>query len=330
MPKKRYVLIAPPPKNERTGGYLYNAHCARELEELDLFFCKDEDLLKIDVSVYESRIVLDSLYLVSYGEVIDQFCQKYFPIWMLHCFPHFHSQDIQLLPLTQKRLGQGRGAIVNSRFMARELRRITSYEYPCRVVYPGVELVSKPQASVPQKQTLNILTVANLDPLKCLVEIAQALGELQDLDWRWSIVGDTAVSTSYTELVRRTIDQEGIKNRVEFLGILGRAEVVQQYLQADLFVMLSNNEAYGMVFAEALSFGVPVIARQNGGPCEIISHNKTGLLWNDDLPQLSQHLRYLLTDSGIRYEMRKNALKQQFPSWSQTAQNFQDACDQLW
>ncbi|HEY6802589.1 MAG TPA: glycosyltransferase family 4 protein [Pyrinomonadaceae bacterium] len=80
----------------------------------------------------------------------------------------------------------------------------------------------------------------------------------------------------YAELLRKTVAESGISDRVHFLG--SRADVPAIMQSLDLLVMNSSVEPFGLVIVEAMACGTPVLAAISGGIPEIIQHSRTGWL----------------------------------------------------
>lgn len=103
--------------------------------------------------------------------------------------------------------------------------------------------------------------------------------------------------------------QEGVAAHFQFLGLKSQAELVHYYARADVFVMPSLIEAFGVVFLEAMAAGVPVVATRVGGIVEIIDDEQNGLLVEPDAPdQLAQALIRLLRDPVLQERLRQAGL----------------------
>lgn len=96
----------------------------------------------------------------------------------------------------------------------------------------------------------------------------------------------------------------GLSDRVYFPGRLDRGQVAALMAGAEVFVMPSRVEPFGIVILEAWRAGVPVIATIKGGPPEFVTHGVSGLLADPtDRPALAQALRLLLTQPERRREL---------------------------
>lgn len=90
------------------------------------------------------------------------------------------------------------------------------------------------------------------------------------------------------------------------LGALTYEELVPLFNRCDYFVMPSRFEAYGLVFAEALTFGLPCIGRRAYEMPYFIDEGKTGLLLDNETPTaLAAHMERMLEDTSMRTETTK-------------------------
>jgi glycosyltransferase involved in cell wall biosynthesis len=80
------------------------------------------------------------------------------------------------------------------------------------------------------------------------------------------------------EPVRRAAAEHGIADRVHLLGRLADAEKYRTLAAADLFASTSQHEGFGLVFLEAMAFGLPVICYDHGGQTDYLSTGKTGFV----------------------------------------------------
>lgn len=80
-----------------------------------------------------------------------------------------------------------------------------------------------------------------------------------------------------------------VKDNIHLLGYITRDEVVKQFQMNDVFIMISRNEAFGLVYLEAMAQGLIVIASKNEGFDGIIHHGKNGFLCESgNVEELSQ------------------------------------------
>jgi len=110
---------------------------------------------------------------------------------------------------------------------------------------------------------------------------------------------------------RSMIEQEGrekLSDNILFLGKIPRHELYRYYSAADVFAFPGIEEALGMVYLEAQSAGLPVVAFNNWGAKEAVIHNQTGLLSPAEKPEaFTQDIETLVVDRDRRIKMRDAA-----------------------
>jgi glycosyltransferase involved in cell wall biosynthesis len=117
-----------------------------------------------------------------------------------------------------------------------------------------------------------------------------------------------------TEPLRSLAQRLGVSDRLTFVGKLSRAELVEEYAQAQFFVLPSIFEPFGIVLLEAMAAGLPVIASRVGGIPEIVEDGRTGLLVEPGNPgSLAEALRHLCRDEVLRKSMGRRAREHVMP-----------------
>ena len=144
-----------------------------------------------------------------------------------------------------------------------------------------------------------LLCVAAVTPDKGHDVLLDALATATDLSWRCACVGSLDRDPAFVDgvLRRRAVDG-GLGDRVRFPGPRTGAELDRSYAAADLLVLASRAETYGMVVTEALARGLPVVAADVGGVTEALGHGDDGtrpglLVPPDDPAALGAALRAL-------------------------------------
>lgn len=121
---------------------------------------------------------------------------------------------------------------------------------------------------------LNILTVSSLIPLKNIDVVLQGLSALGSKSWTLSIIGDGPEREKLKQLV---LDL-GIYEQVVFHGLLTRVDVLDAMSRADIFIMASRYETFGLVYLEALARGCLVIGSRGWGIDGIVNDGVNGFL----------------------------------------------------
>ena len=158
--------------------------------------------------------------------------------------------------------------------------------------------------------------VAQLTPWKGQADAIRVVGLLADSrpELRLLFVGSVKFSSratrfdnvGYVESMKRLIDDLGLGNRVMFLG---EREDVPEVLRAlDVVLAPSWEEPFGRSVGEAMAMGLPVVATDVGGPAELISDGRDGLLVPPRQPELwASAVKTLIEDGPLRESMGRAA-----------------------
>jgi glycosyltransferase involved in cell wall biosynthesis len=190
-----------------------------------------------------------------------------------------------------------------------------------RVAEPGVDPAPLSQGT-PAGGSL--LCVGAVLPGKGHDVLLAALATMTDVSWDCVCVGSTQRDPAFAGGLRRLSDDR-LGDRVRFTGPRVGADLDRSYASADLLVLPSRTEAYGMVVAEALARGLPVVAADVGGVGEALGHGRKGarpgrLVPPDDPVALAAALRAWLGDPGLRRRWRHAARERRasLSGWSAT------------
>jgi glycosyltransferase involved in cell wall biosynthesis len=171
----------------------------------------------------------------------------------------------------------------------------------------------------------SLLCVAAVTADKGHDVLLDALSKLRDLSWRCACVGSLDRDPGFVRWLDRHLLDVRLEERVSFTGPLAGGELDRRYAAADLVVLASRAETYGMVVTEALARGLPVIATEVGGVTEAVGHGADGirpglLIPPDDSVALGAALRGWLGDAELRARLRHAACERRksLPRWSTT------------
>lgn len=142
------------------------------------------------------------------------------------------------------------------------------------VATPGVDPGALAEGSRPGGV---LLCVAALVPAKGHDVLLGALGRVADLSWRCTCVGALDLDPAHVARLKRQAEASAITERVHFAGVMGRDELAGAFAGADLLVLPSRAETYGMVVTEALAHGVPVVTTDVGGVREALGGAREAL-----------------------------------------------------
>jgi glycosyltransferase involved in cell wall biosynthesis len=159
-----------------------------------------------------------------------------------------------------------------------------------------------------------------------LVDALAGLDAAGARDWTCTCVGAVDGDPRFVEHLRRSSAGNGIDDRVSFTGARTGADLDQAYAAADVLVLPTRLESYGMVVTEALARGLPVIASDVGGVAEALGHTSDGrrpglLVPPDDVRSLRMAISDWLTRPDLRDALRARAHNRRttLSSWADTA-----------
>ena len=173
-----------------------------------------------------------------------------------------------------------------------------------------------------------LLCVAAVTPDKGHDVLLDGLATAADLSWRCACIGSLVRDPAYAAGVRRRAQANRLDDRVRFPGPRTGPDLARAYAAADLLVLASRAETYGMVVSEALARGLPVLATEVGGLSEALGRGDDGtrpglLVAPGDPAALGAALRAWLGDAELRGRLRRAARERRasLRRWSATASN---------
>jgi glycosyltransferase involved in cell wall biosynthesis len=219
------------------------------------------------------------------------------------------------------------GVVCPSDWCAAELRRRYG-RMDVGVAVPGV--TPAPAARGSQHSGLpRLLALASLTPTKDQITLVRALAHVADLGWLADLVGFDRADPDYAARVRDEVATAGLADRIRITGPLIGPVLDQRWDAADLLVLPSRVETFGLVVTEALARGIPAIVSAGTGAVEALQQGAT--LPGDAMPgaavqpgdptALAEVLREWLTRPELRSVWRQAALarRDSLPGWGQTA-----------
>ena len=180
------------------------------------------------------------------------------------------------------------------------------------IVSPGVDLEkfkSKNKFESRNKLGLSqtskiLLSVGRIEPIKGYDVLINALSFpnfSDDFDVRLLIIGGDSKSQNELDRLNSLKLKHGLSNQVNFLGAIDHDELPIYFSAADIFVMPSAYETFGIAALEASACNLPVIAPQIGGLKSVVKHGQTGFLSVNKSPEsLMHYLEILLKNKPLR------------------------------
>jgi glycosyltransferase involved in cell wall biosynthesis len=220
------------------------------------------------------------------------------------------------------------GVLCSSRWAAAELSRRYGRD-DVGVAIPGVTPVAVAHGNR-DSASPRFLSVASLTPTKDQLNLVRALAQLADLAWTADLIGSDRADPGYAAQLRTEIAAAGLAERVMVPGTLAGQALDQKWDTADLLVLTSRIETYGLVVVEALARGIPAVVSRGTGAVEALQEGATTdsaetpgtAVPAGDPESLAVVLHRWLTEPMLRHSWRQAALARRdtLPGWQQTAE----------
>ena len=167
----------------------------------------------------------------------------------------------------------------------------------------------------------HLLAVGTIVPRKGYDLLLQALAALTDLPWHLDIVGDTTRNEPCFQALKTQLHATGLKDRVTFHGAVPPEALAEFYSKADIFVLASRYEGYGMAYTEALAHGLPVIGSGEGAVRETLPEGAAIYCGVEDVGRLTSALKRLIEDGDARTAFAAAARQtaDALPTWPDAA-----------
>ena len=344
-------LVVPGPLEQRTGGYLYDARMAEGLRRrgwrvivhsLGGAFPDADGVARASLTDAlggmpdGATVVVDGLALGGLPEPAAAHRRRLRILALVH---HPVSEETGLAPEVRDRLADRErralavpdGIIVTSAFTARGLRRFGVDAGRVRVVEPGTDPPPRPAQRAPRDPP-QLLSVGAVVPRKGHDVLVRALARLADLSWECVCAGSLDRDPAHAARVLADVEAQGLAGRVRFAGECDRATLAALYGESALFVLASHYEGYGMVLAEALAHGLPIVSTTGGAIPETVPAAAAVLVPPGDERALAGALGALLggggdAGSGMSVAERRTALAAAARRHATTLRGWDDAVE---
>jgi len=347
---KRFAFAVPGDLATPTGGYAYDRRMIAELgglgwriDLLDLGegfpwprqATRETALTRLLAIPAGCTIVVDGLALGALPEAAAQLSEHH-PLLALVHHPLALEAGLSIEQAGALRaseraaLAAVQGVLVTSAATARLVA--ADYGVPAgriTVARPGSD--PAPLAQGGQDGIVRLLSVGAVVPRKGFAVLIAALATLPDLNWQLTIAGDRTRDRDATAQLDADIARHALENRVTVLGAVSPPRLAALYAEADMFVLASHFEGYGMAYAEAVAHGLPVIGTNAGAIPETVPVDAGLLVAPGDIPALAHALCRVIGDAALRRQLAgaARAAAPQFPTWRQSAEIFARALERL-
>lgn len=225
----------------------------------------------------------------------------------------------ELIAMERAALALARHVVVTSSSTKRTLER--DFAVPSKkitVAEPGTDPAPRATGT---GTPLQMLAVGAISKRKAYDILVRALVPLAELDWRLTIAGATDRDVAAVDMLDATIATARLGNRVTLAGKVVPATLDRLYESADLLVMPSLYEGYGMVLAEAMARGLPIVCTTGGAAADTVPGNAAIKVPPGDPQALSVALRDVLENKKLRIRMADASWDagRALPTWNETA-----------
>jgi glycosyltransferase involved in cell wall biosynthesis len=230
------------------------------------------------------------------------------------------ARAAELKRLETEALAMARHVVVTSAMTGRTLSADFGVaESRITVAEPGTDRAARARGS--GDAILHILAVGSVVPRKAYDVLIEALAPLKTLPWRLDIAGAIDRSPETVKLIERMIEANGFTGRIRLLGPVAEQRLLDLYDRADLFVLSSHYEGYGMVLAEALARGLPIVTTTGGAAADTVPDGAALKAEPGSPRALAWTLGRAIDDANIRKGIADAAwaAAQSLPRWEDTA-----------
>ena len=276
--------------------------------------------------------VIDGLAYGAMPEIAAAHAERLRLVALVH---HPLADETGLAPGAAERLRQSerralavaRRVIVTSPATARAVGGLGVPVERIDVVEPGTD--PAPLARGSTGQVLGLLCVGAITPRKGHAVLIEALARIADRAWHLVCVGNLDRSPATVADLRRRIDALGLGGRVTLAGEESEDAIGSRYERADVFVLPSFHEGYGMALAEALAHGLPIVSTRAGAIPETVPQDAGRLVPPGDVEALAGALAALLDDPSLRGRLAAGAraARERLPSWASACGRFAAALE---
>lgn len=235
-----------------------------------------------------------------------------------------HAQARRFFALEHLALARAVAVIVPSRAIARLLTaEFAVPEEKITVAEPGTARAARAEGT---GRPCMLLAVGAVSPRKGYDVLMRALAPLKDSDWQLTIAGATDRHAQALQALTQAMTEAGLTDRVRLAGSLSQAELGQLYAKADIFVLPSLFEGYGMALAEAMARGLAIVCTTGGAAAETVPDGAALKVPPGNPEALTVALERLIADSALRRRLSDASWRagQRLPTWDDTAARIAD------
>lgn len=323
---KRIAFLIPGSLETRTGGYEYDRRIIAALLAaawtVDVHPLGDDFPLPSTASLAAAASVLASIPSgrivvidgLAFGAMPREAAAERDRLRLVALVHHPLGRETGLAPAEaaaldeseRRALQSARAVVVTSEATARMLAQYGVTRDRITVVEPGTDPAAVAIGS--GQGPLSFLAVGSIVPRKGFATLIDAFGSIADRAWHLTCAGSLERAPATSALVLERVQEIGLADRIDFVGELDADALARRYDRADVFVLPTFYEGYGMVVAEAIARGIPVISTPTGGIPTLVGEDAGILVPVADAPALARALAAIIDDGALRGRLRSGAL----------------------
>jgi glycosyltransferase involved in cell wall biosynthesis len=334
------VFVLPGRLDQLTGGYLYDRHVIDGLRSRGhavkvIELAPNDRQTALSELADDTTTVIDGLALPALEQAVLAHWRRLRLVALVH---HplaeetglSHAAVERLIRLESAALQRCRSVLCPS---PRTAAAVKAYGVPSDrifVIPPGTAKPDRPLRSR-RGPVRSLLCVASVIPRKGHQVLVAALARVRDLDWHMLCIGSLDRDPRTARLIRQMISAARLGRRITLAGEQPPRMVMRAYRAADLFVLPSLHEGYGMAFAEAMAHGLPIIATAAGAIPETVPREAGLLVRPGDAAALARALRRMIAGPALAAGLAagSRAAGGRLPDWRQAAERWEQAMDRL-
>ena len=343
------IFLVPGDWGSRTGGYLYDRRIVDGLRAAGwrVTRCSPGDgFPQPDAAAHEQArrvidalpdgalVVADGLGFSALPDLVEQHAQRLRWVALVHHPLAFESglspaEQTRLFDSERRALACARQVVVTSPSTAQALATFDVPSERITVVEPGIDRAPQAIGGGAGADALSLLCVATVTARKGHTVLIEALAGLPDRAWQLHCAGSLARDDATVAAVRASVARHGLAARVTWHGEVDGPALEALYAQADLFVLPSFHEGYGMALAEALAHGLPIVSCAAGAIADTVPASAGVLVPPGDADALRDALRRLMDDTAWRATLAAGAraAAERLPTWDDAGARFAAVLD---
>lgn len=335
---REVVFAIPGDLDTPTGGYIYDREVLKRLADLGVAARHlalpgsfpapsaadlDETARRLTATAPDAILLIDGLAYGAFPPSLIEALRR--PIVALVHHPLGYETGLSeeraraLVASERIALSATRKVVATSPITARLL--VTEFGVPTAhivVAEPGTEPAVRAEGT---GDPIELLAVGAISQRKGYPILVEALSELRHLPWHLTIAGAADRNPEAAAALSSAIARYELQDRIRVVGGLPRTDLEALYSAADIFVMPSLFEGYGMVLAEAMARGLPIVCTTGGAAAETVPDGAGIKVPPGDASAFGGALRDVLLSPALRQRLASESWQagQALPRWDDTA-----------